>query len=221
MTHRNLLLTFDTGLSWYEIPLFRGAVLSSMNDADTLFHNHHGDMLRYGYPLIQYKMVDGRAALFCLDAGVEAVGQYLVGASYRLMMGRRVVNVRIDRVESWLPTYQLTDAVCSYRLRSWLPFNETNYETYLAVHSVVERTMFLERILTGNILSMLKGVGVHLDEHLHVSITHISEPYTRHYKQVALMAFDVSFECNLELPPYVGVGRHVSVGFGTLAPQKG
>ena len=41
---RTLTVQFDADILYKEIPLFRGAVLSSMGkDADLLYHNHTGD----------------------------------------------------------------------------------------------------------------------------------------------------------------------------------
>ena len=62
---RTLTVTFDTDISYKEIPLFRGAVLKSMGDkANLLYHNHTGaETFRYSYPLIQYKRLGGKASI--------------------------------------------------------------------------------------------------------------------------------------------------------------
>ena len=53
---RTLTITYDLDIGFWEMPLFRGAVIRAMGAmADVLFHNHtDSDRLRYAYPLIQY-----------------------------------------------------------------------------------------------------------------------------------------------------------------------
>lgn len=30
------------------------------------------------------------------------------------------------------------------------------------------------------------------------------------------MSFDADFQCNLNLPDYIGIGKHTSIGYGTI-----
>ena len=35
-------------------------------------------------------------------------------------------------------------------------------------------------------------------------------------KGVKMLAFDVEFKTNLSIPDYMGIGKHVSLGYGTV-----
>ena len=74
---RTLTVTFDTEIEFNEIPLFRGAVLKSLGgNANLLYHNHISDhSFRYSYPLVQYKCLHGKAAIVCVEDGVDLIGQ--------------------------------------------------------------------------------------------------------------------------------------------------
>ena len=65
MNYTNILtIKFSNHISKEEIPLFRGAVISTLEQNNILFHNHNDDnSLRYSYPLIQYKRIGGCAAI--------------------------------------------------------------------------------------------------------------------------------------------------------------
>jgi hypothetical protein len=52
---KTLTIIFNNEISQQQIPLFRGAIIDTMDNANILFHNHDEDNLRYSYPLIQYK----------------------------------------------------------------------------------------------------------------------------------------------------------------------
>jgi hypothetical protein len=114
-----------------------------------------------------------------------------------------------DIAISELPQYH-------YRLHNWLPLNSENYNHYMNSESMVERIFILERVLIGNILSFLKGAGIHLDEQLILHITDITAQLAVTYKKVKLMAFDIEFKANIALPQYIGVGKNASVGCGVL-----
>ena len=103
-----------------------------------------------------------------------------------------------------------------YRLRSWLPLNSENYKQYQESESLVERIQILERVLVGNILSFLKGVDIYLEEQLAVHVTDITGQRAVTYKKVKLMAFDIEFKANIQLPQYIGIGKNASIGCGVL-----
>ena len=108
------------------------------------------------------------------------------------------------------------DSSFHYRLNNWLPLNSDNYKQYQESDSLVERIQILERVLIGNILSLLKGVDIHLEEQLKVHVTDITgqRPYV--YKKVRLMTFDIEFKTNIQLPQYIGIGKNASIGCGVL-----
>ena len=60
-----LVIRFKNEISLLEIPFFRGAILHALHgEANVLFHNHVDESsFRYSYPLIQYKRIQGKAAI--------------------------------------------------------------------------------------------------------------------------------------------------------------
>ena len=63
---KTLTIKFDTQLVENEIQRFRGAIIKLLPQKEVLFHNHINDGYRYAYPLIQYKRLNNKAALFCI-----------------------------------------------------------------------------------------------------------------------------------------------------------
>lgn len=215
---RTLIVFYDTEISHKEIPLFRGAVLKSLGDkADVLYHNHTGEeTFRYSYPLIQYKRLNGKAAIVCIEEGIELVGQLLLELPISIMIGTREEVCRVEKISAKEVPFSMQDEYVSYRLHRWLPLNSKNYSLYQNTESLVERIQILERVLIGNILSFLKGVDIHLEEQLELHITNITDQRPTTYKNVKLMAFDIEFKTNLFLPQYIGIGKNASVGYGIL-----
>ena len=75
---RTLTILTDAEIHQHEVTLFRGAVIKSLGEHPNLyFHNHlEGDKFRYAYPLIQYKRLGGKAAIVCVEDGVDIIGQF-------------------------------------------------------------------------------------------------------------------------------------------------
>ncbi len=214
---RVLTVNFDLPISYKEIPLFRGAVLKSLGDrANLLYHNHTGeDSFRYAYPLIQYKRLGGKAAISCVEEGADVIGQFISQMPESLTVGTREVRCGIGRIVPARILLQTWTNLFHYHLLRWLPLNAKNHLLYQAADEA-ERKALLENILKGNLLSMLKGLGIHLEEELLVTITQLCAPYVVHHKNVGMMAFNAEFDCNLSIPNNLGIGKNASIGCGVV-----
>ena len=69
MNVRVLTIKFANPLRHQQVPEFRGAVIAALDQKRLLFHNHDEQGLRYAYPLIQYKVLDGKAAIVATGEG--------------------------------------------------------------------------------------------------------------------------------------------------------
>lgn len=219
---RILTVLFDAEINYKEIPLFRGAVLKSMGDkADLLFHNHAGETtFRYSYPLIQYKRIGGKAAIVCVNEGADVIGQFLSESEGFFRLGERMINYKIDKISPVKFHIQTWQAKFRYYLNRWLPLNAKNYRLYQTLNDERERICFLENILKGNMLSMLKGLDIFVEEEVTVKIISLTDSYITYNKGVALMAFDARFLCNLSIPNNIGIGKNASIGFGVIRQDK-
>lgn len=217
-----LTLRFNTAIAAWEIPLFRGAVLNAIgSDVDILFHNHtEGDGYRYSYPLIQYKRLGGKAAIVCVEEGVDSIGQFLMAQQPDVVLGERSVKLEMESVRPQNVLMQTWQSSFDYRLQHWLALNSENYRRYQELDSLTERIVLLESILKGNLLSMCKGLGIYLSEELKVSITRLNEPRLVKVKGVRIMSFDVDFRSNLSLPDGIGIGKNASLGYGTILRNR-
>lgn len=212
-----IVIQFDNEIESKALPYFRGAVIASLEKKDILFHNHDDDKLRYSYPLIQYKRIHRKAAVMGIGKGIEVISQLLTARDFNYQIGNEKVEMHIEAVNAYDNEIALADNVTyHYRLLNWLPLNSSNYSQYQNSESLVERIQILERVLIGNILSFLKGIDIHLEEHLDLHITDITGQRAVTYKKVKLMAFDIEFKANIQLPQYIGIGKNASIGCGVL-----
>lgn len=215
---RTLTVVTDAEIRQEEIPLFRGAVIKSLGKHPNLyFHNHlDEDKYRYAYPLIQYKRLGGKAAIVCVEEGVDIIGQFLTEVNGTLTIGNRQIACHTDKIQPARILVQNWEETFGYHISRWLPLNSKNYQLYQNLESVVERVTFLENILKGNLLSMLKGLSIHLEKELLLKITSLSKPYLLKNKGVKMMAFNADFKSSLSIPSNLGIGKNASIGCGTV-----
>ena len=219
---RTLTVFFDTDISYKEIPLFRGAVVKSLGDkANVLYHNHTGnDTFRYSYPLIQYKRLGGKAAIVCIEEGADLIGQFFSENAGELHIGERVVKCNIGKMVPAKILVQVWKTPFKYHINRWLPLNTKNYLLYQKTEGMIERILLLENILKANLLSMLKGLGIYLEEEINVKITNLSDSHIIYNKGVAMMAFNADLTCNLSIPNNIGIGKNSSIGYGVIHQKK-
>jgi len=212
-----IIIQFENEIESKAIPFSRGAVIASLDEKNILFHNHDEYKLRYSYPLIQYKLIHKKAAVMGVGKGIEVISQLLTAHDFNYQIGNEKVNMRLEAVNAYDNDITLTeDAGFRYRLHNWLPLNSKNYAQYQQAESMVDRIQILERVLIGNVLSFLKGVSIFTDDKKSLHITDITGQRAVTYKKVKLMAFDIEFKTNIQLPQYIGIGKNASIGCGVL-----
>jgi len=215
---RTLTIITDAEIHQNEVPLFRGAVIKSLGEhPNVYFHNHlDDDKFRYSYPLIQYKRLGGKAAIVCIEDGVDIIGQFLTEVDGTLTIGDRQIIYNTGKIQPARILVQTWEEMFSYHISRWLPLNSQNYQRYKDIEGVVEKVSFLENILKANLLSMLKGLDIHLEKELILKITEISDSYLIYNKCVKMMAFNADFKCNLSIPNNIGIGKNASIGCGIV-----
>lgn len=216
MTTNILTIRFSNEIRPFEVSLFRGAVINSLDQKLLLFHNHEGEKFRYDYPLIQYKRIAGKAAIVCLKQGTEDIGEFFSSNHFTLHLNDRVMEAEITSVMPSRYNVQEWNKEFDYRINRWIPFNDKNYKEFKKIEGIAEQIQFLEKILTGNILSFAKGIGIWFERQVNCKIIKLSNLYWVSVKGIKVASFNAEFKCNISLPNHIGLGKHVSIGCGTV-----
>lgn len=216
-----LRIQFDTDIEAYEIPAFRGAVIAKTGNEHIIFHNHLNDReFLYGYPVIQYKRIGKNPAIICIDYGVDEIHHLFYNTNLEIVVGQRPVSLVVKNLQMQQYNLQVWEKHFEYRLYNWLALNQENHEKYQALKDELSQTLFLENILKANIISFAKGVKWDIDKQISLRIDELIKAKIVPYKQQKLLAFDIRFRSNVFLPDFVGLGKGVSLGFGTVSQIK-
>lgn len=213
---RTLLVIFENEISPRLTSAFRGAVISRVGIENQAFHNHSEHGYIYKYPEIQYKVINKKAALYCIGNGVDEIHNFFGLRNWDILLYDQKLELKIDRLDLNTFHFNIWDTSFRYYIRDWLALNEKNYKIYHQLSSLKEKIVLLEKLLIGNILSFAKGIGWHIEKPVKVEIRQLKGQKMIRYKSVPLMAFDVDFNSNVFLPDYLGLGKSASHGFGVV-----
>lgn len=218
---RVLLVKFNQSLRASEVSAFRGAVIEKVGREPDVFHNHqiNGKTINR-YPLIQYKVIDGKAGFFCVDKGVDEIHHFFTQKNWTLKIADRKVDLAIDKLDLNNIVFQVWNKPFHYRLHKWLALNAENHRKFDTLTSDAEKKDFLTAILKGNILSMAKGIGWTVDKQVEVTQLEVENARKYKFKNVPLIGFEIKFQCNVYLPSYIGIGKGASHGFGMVKQYR-
>lgn len=215
-----LKVQFDAQIAPYEVPAFRGAIAAKVPRDSILYHNHDGEKLRYGYPLIQYKRIGRNPTIICVGEGVEEIHKFFENQDWGIEISGRKLEMNVEDLHMNELTIQLTERQRRYELREWMPLSEESFREYNNLPTIKDKIAFLEKKITGNILSLAKGIGWTVQDQIKVDIIDIQKTSTIRFKKTNMIVFDLSFYANVFLPNYIGLGRKVGFGFGMVREQR-
>lgn len=217
---RILDISFENEIMPWEVPAFRGAVIEVAGRKNVLFHNHLGKDYRFSYPLIQYKRINKKPHLICIEDGVDEAHNFFENKQEGLMLGQRNYELVVENLRLNKFTLQVWDKMFDYSLLEWLPLNQENYRKYDSLQTMTEKIEMLKSILVGNIISFAKGVGWTIDKEIKLDITNIVGIRKQKVKEVFRDLFTVEFSTNVFLPANIGLGKNSSLGFGTVREKR-
>ena len=192
----------------------RGYFGELFKEHSPLLHNHYDDgKLRYRYPLVQYKVIDHQPMLTGVGEGAELLIDLFLRIK-EIRIAGETYTVLSKNIENRIISLQDTNELYTYTFKTlWIALNEKNHANYLK-SSREEKDKLLKKILIGNILSFYKGIG--FTAHREILLTVSLEEKSTKFKDIDMRAFSGSFVCNAVLPDYIGLGKAVSRGFGTI-----
>ncbi len=182
-----------------------------------LLHNHlPGGGFRYAYPLVQYKILDGRPALLGVNQGGQALQSIFLRLD-ELRLADRVFPLSEKKIQVRRVPFGASAQRWRYRFYTpWLAINQKNHLRFRDADGGGRR-LLLQRVLAGNLLSFAKALDCFVTERLQPALT--VRPASVRFKDQTMIAFLGVFEVNFLFPPWLGLGKSCSRGFGAVAPE--
>ncbi len=180
--------------------------------------NHRADgKLRYSYPLVQYKVINKIASICGIEEGAKEVIEMGIDTDIMKIEDSLIEVIRKEYLVSDENLGESEDYVSYEFIHPWLALNQSN-KTLFEKSNEIEREEMLQKILIGNIISMSKGLNYNITKKLKVWIDLYQ--CSVNFKNIKMIGFKGNFKINFNIPDYLGIGKSVSRGFGTVCKVK-
>lgn len=193
----------------------RGYFGNIFKEHSPLLHNHFEDGTdRYAYPLVQYKVIQKKPMLVGLAEGARLLIELFL----------KIKQINIDGIDYPVNSKNITsreielgnlNKLTEYHFETlWMALNQKNFQHYSGLQNDAYKAEFLNHQIQNNILSFYKGIGFFTEERIMATGTFTAK--STQFKDNKMLAFNGKFVTNAFLPEYVGIGKAVSRGFGTV-----
>lgn len=185
-----------------------------------LLHNHlESGELRYAYPLVQYKVLRGVPTLIGLGDGARLLVDLFLQIR-ELDIDGTVYPLDHKDLRCREVAAGYSEDLHRYRFAThWMALTQRNYEEYQGLREG-EREEKLRQLLRNHILAAFKGMDVWLEPHERILTQVTLESRSTQFKNQTMLTFAGEFTTNAVLPRWIGIGKSVSRGFGTVEPVK-
>lgn len=168
---------------------------------------------RYAYPQVQYKVIENTPMLVGVKDGAGLLTELFLKIR-ELNIDGHIYPVHQKNIEARRSEIGVAEDLQTYQFETyWMSLNQKNHKKYSSakpgeVHTILERT------LIGNCLSFFKSMDLFVEKRIEVSGM-FQEKSTR-FKDNRMIVFSGRFQSNVMLPDYIGLGKQVARGFGTI-----
>jgi hypothetical protein len=191
----------------------RGFFASKFNSY-LLLHNHLGNnKFLYQYPRIQYKTINYTKMILGLAEGVDVL-QSIYNQYDQIVLDGHTYKIFSKEISLKIEDFGISSENMKHEfITPWFALNEENYQRYKK-YKYAERTDQLKSILIRNIMAIAKTFQYFVDSKIIVN-ANLKETSIK-FKGKDVIGFLGTFQVNFNLPNYIGLGKSVSRGFGTI-----
>lgn len=221
---RILTLTLDLPLHPGDISAFRSCIAEIAGPEHEIFHNHDNAIEgaghhHWGYPLVQYAVRRGQAAIIGLGAGADAIQQLLIPRMPgQLKFAGRTHWLTGLQMKEQRHRWELLETPQEYGLLGWIALNPGNYAEWKASEEPGSRKAVLERALTGQLRSAAKTAGIAELGPISGEVLRVDNQKRVQWHGTYLVRFHALVRSTLALPAGIGIGRLVAFGYGEAVP---
>lgn len=216
---RFLVIKFDRPIMAWEVEYFRASVIENTKRQSDLFHNHKSDTAyHYRYPLIQYKIIDKKPAIICINAGTNDIYYLLENREFFFDIKGKVDKYEVEEVVFKNVPIQTWQDSFRYNVHNYMPFNQENYAFFQKLGSMKQQLQFIQELLNKHISIILEELeeSGQTNLPLEVEIEKMKSDRFIQYKGIHHLTYCLNIKTNVSLPNYIGIGKGVSLGFGIV-----
>ena len=202
-----------------DIPRLR-AFLARQFPQYSELHNHlKNGGFRFVYPDIQFKFINSRPMLVGYGRGLQILKEVFQKVSY-FELNHRKIEVPEKSIQIVESTIGESKEIFKYQFISpWMALNQRNFQEFQQLDSV-ERKVKLNRILWGNLRALAHGFDYWIPDPEKVNVDGHFDMAPGKFKGNSMLMFKGFFTVNFHIPDYLGFGKQLARGYGTVVKSK-
>ncbi len=191
------------------------------NYSHPLFHNHHPDgksIYRSKGAPFQFKTINNEVLILALNEGVDFACSFQWPKTIAMPLGRRgvLVELELSSKTTKQASFQQSNLQCYRSISPYIALNQHKCKAYTSLVKD-ERREVIEKCLVDHILTAAKWCGITLNHRIKANLIQMRTGRPIKIKDdLFFIPFNVMFECNTDVPDYIGIGKFVSRGYGTV-----
>jgi Cas6b C-terminal domain/Cas6b N-terminal domain len=168
----------------------------------------------YRYPVLQAKQVKRDLIVIGVSQGADCLCQ-IIRDRETLGAGENTCRITACDPEIRSEPFGVTDTVAAYEfLTPYLALNQQHAKQFYDLNGKAQRDAFLQTLLSTHLATLAKSLDYRIT-------TPVSCEAKVRFKRDRIgnenvMVFLGKFRTNLRIPDYLGIGRLVSQGYGTI-----
>lgn len=186
-----------------------------------LFHNHYPDgksIYRSKGAPFQFKVINNEVFILAINEGVDFAKSFQWPDEIKMPLGHTGLAVELQLCSkiSKQATFRQIEFQCYRNISPYIALNQDKYKSYLAL-SECEKRKAIEKGLADHILTSAKWCEITVFHRIQANLIQMKAGNPIKIKDnLYFTPFDVMFESNTEIPDYIGIGKFVSRGYGTV-----
>jgi hypothetical protein len=216
-----LILNLEMGHIKLSLAAFRSAIIQKVGFIESdLFHNHftNNDVnVHYRYPMVQYKWIEGKPAIICLGEAIHALLLFFEKSDNTLNLYQNEIPFEVHTLSIKEHELSVSETLeYTYKISDYAALNSQNFAAYMQLQDEDKRFQMLEKLLVNHLAAFANGNGYKPEKRFEVKIIALKPARVIESNEHKLKVFDFSFNANLKLPNYVGVGKDTAKGLGII-----
>lgn len=214
MILQTLVLTFDTARPVdTDISELRGYFTKEFAAYTRVPHGDTGHFI-HRYPVLQCKIIKHVPTVIGINEGAVFLRE-CAGKSREIRCAQNTYSIVEHDISLKEEEFGPSGARQAYEfVTPWLALTQENYRKFYKLTSKPERDQFMQGILTETILSLSKTLGCEVPDPVSCDINlHFQKD---RFKGDTVMTFTGKFEISFQIPEYLGIGKSVTQGYGTV-----
>ena len=202
-----------------DIPRLRGYLAKKFPQYNEIHHHTKDGNFIYTYPDIQFKFINHKPTIIGFGKGHDILTELFLKVD-QLEINRKMLDISEKSITIYESELGITEQPHQYKfLQPWMALNAENFETYKQSNNK-DRQIFLNHLIRENLKTVSHAFDYWIPDPEEIKVDSNLKMKLSPFKGNMMVTFTGEFLINFNIPDYLGIGKQVARGYGTILRFK-